>query len=586
MKTTKRILSVLLCMIMLFSVTSVGFGSAAEEKEYCSKSDCAGVCEWRVESVYGCQENRGLFCTVCGNKKYGETVYNHQFQRYAYVAPTCVKEGAEYLYCVNDDCYETKVDILPIDEFAHSYGDWTVTKEAACNKTGLKVAFCVNESAQGVVCGHKTSEIIPYDDNAHIYEGEWIKRTSPTCEHDGEEYRICTVCKVKEETRVLPAHSETWCEDEGMYEIVIEPTCWREGLMKVVCTECNANGTKVIPVSDEHHWEAKIPAEGEITYVAPTCEDDGYQVCVCRFHQDIEHIEVIPATGHSFTKYESDGNAKCGEDGTKTAKCDNCSATETVIDEGSALTHTEGKWIITGGSCKGDCEAYMSCFYCKEPMSDIQSFMAKRDGDKIITGSHPNCTTYIVNPTCITDGYIAKRCPDCNEIFSIEYADNLKAGHTMEEKWTQTKAATCNEEGEERRDCTSCTFSETRPIAKRDHVYQVVVPEIPAQCLKDGHTVIRYCIYCRLEEAGEVIPAYGHIDKNNDGMCERCYTHFVETDSGEIIECSCFCHNPDGLSGILFKLVNFLYQILGINQTCECGKLHYEGKGLLGDLFG
>lgn len=577
MKTTKRILFALICMIMLFSVSAVIMSSAAEDIEYCSVSDCAGVCEWRVESVYGCQENRGLFCKVCGNKKYGETVYNHDYQRYAYVAPTCVKEGAEYLYCIKDDCYETKVVTLPADVYAHSYGGWIVTKEATCNKTGARVAYCENESADGVVCGQEKTDVIPYDDNAHIYEGEWILRTAPTCEYDGEEYRVCKVCKYKEDKRVIPAHSYTWSYEEGMYEIIKEPTCWSEGIMKVVCTKCNTNGTVAIPISGEHHWDPKRPAEGETTYVAPTCEEDGYQVLVCRFHKDNERTEILPATGHSFTKYESDGNAKCGADGTKTAKCDNCSATSTVTDEGSALIHTEGKWVISEGDCAKGGKAYISCIYCKGAMTEEKSFAAD---------SHINRAIYKVMPTCITDGYIIDRCPDCNKVFSVEYKDELKASHTMEEKWTQTKAATCKEEGEERRDCTSCTFSETRPIAKKDHVYQVVIPEIPAQCLKDGHSVVRYCLYCRYEEAGEVIPAYGHIDKNNDGMCERCYTHFVETDSGEIIDCSCFCHNPDSLSGILFKIVNFFNQIFGLNQQCACGKFHYEGNGLFGDLFG
>ncbi len=577
MKTTKRLISVLLCIMILFTVTAVGISSAADEIEYCPVSGCAGVCEWRVESVYGCQENRGLICKVCGNKKYGETIYNHEYQRYAYVAPTCVKEGAEYLYCINDDCYETKVVALPIDQYAHAYGDWTVTKEATCNKTGIRIAHCINESADGVVCGDEKSEIIPFDNNAHIFEGDWIVRTEPSCEEDGEEYRICKVCKSTEEKRVIPAHSYTWSDEEGMYEIVKEATCWSEGLMKVVCTKCNANGTKIIPVSDNHHWDPKRPVEGEVTYVAPTCEEDGYQVLVCRFHEENERTEILPATGHSFTSYNSDGNAKCGVDGTKTAKCDNCNATSTVTDNGSALNHTEGKWVISGGNCANGGTAYLSCIYCKEAMTAEKTFAKD---------AHINRAKYKVMPTCINDGYIVDRCPDCDKVFSTEYPVELKASHTMEEKWVKVKDATCKEDGTEMRKCILCTFTETRPISKKDHVYQVVMPEVPAQCLKDGHTVIRYCIGCGLEEAGEVIPAYGHVDKNNDGMCDRCYIHFVETDSGEIVDCRCFCHNPDGLSGVLFKIVNFFNQIFGINKNCECGKAHYEGNGLFQDLFG
>ena len=575
MKTTKRILSVLLCTLMLFSATSIVLSCAADEIEYCDVTGCDGVCEWQVDDIVGCEENRSLICKKCKNKNYGEVVYHHDYQRYAYVAPTCVKEGAEYLYCIKDGCYDTKTVTVPVDKSAHTYGDWVVTKEATCNKTGLKIANCINEAADGTVCGAEKSEIIPFDNNAHVFEGDWIVRTEPTCEYDGEEYRICTVCKYTEETRVIPAHSYTWSTEEGMYEIIKEPTCWREGLMKVVCTKCNTNGTKVIPVSGNHYWDPKRPAEGEVTYVAPTCEEDGYQVLVCRFHQDNEKTEILPATGHSFTNYVSDGNAECGVNGTKTAKCDNCSATSTVEDAGSALNHTEGKWVISSGDCSTGGTAYISCIYCKESMGAVKSFAAD---------SHPNRAIYTVNPTCINDGYVAEICPDCNKV--LNYKETIKAGHTMQEKWTQVKKATCKEEGLEERGCVNCTYTETRPTAKKAHTYNVVMPEVPAQCLKDGHTVVRYCVSCGLEEAGKVIPATGHIDKNNDGMCERCYTHFVETDSGEIVDCSCFCHNPDGLSGVLFKIINFFNQIFGLNKNCECGKAHYEGNGLFGELFG
>ena len=51
---------------------------------------------------------------------------------------------------------------------------------------------------------------------------------------------------------------------------------------------------------------------------------------------------------HIFTNYISDNNAICTEDGTLTAYCDNgCGATDTIIDEGTALGHTWTEWITT-----------------------------------------------------------------------------------------------------------------------------------------------------------------------------------------------------------------------------------------------
>ena len=59
----------------------------------------------------------------------------------------------------------------------------------------------------------------------------------------------------------------------------------------------------------EAQWAALM---GEATFSVPV----SYNCCVT----------------HSFTQYVSDGNATLGSDGTKTAKCDNCTATNTVPD--------------------------------------------------------------------------------------------------------------------------------------------------------------------------------------------------------------------------------------------------------------
>lgn len=51
---------------------------------------------------------------------------------------------------------------------------------------------------------------------------------------------------------------------------------------------------------------------------------------------------------HTFTKYVSDNNAACTEDGTKTAVCDVChTAKDTITDEGSAKGHTYDEGRVT-----------------------------------------------------------------------------------------------------------------------------------------------------------------------------------------------------------------------------------------------
>ena len=56
---------------------------------------------------------------------------------------------------------------------------------------------------------------------------------------------------------------------------------------------------------------------------------------------------------HSFTNYVSNGDVTCTTDGTKTAKCDKCGQTDTVIDVGSALGHD----IVTDKAVSATCTA-------------------------------------------------------------------------------------------------------------------------------------------------------------------------------------------------------------------------------------
>jgi hypothetical protein len=75
-----------------------------------------------------------------------------------------------------------------------------------------------------------------------------------------------------------------------------------------------------------------------VVVTLPTCTEGGYTTHTCIYCDDSyvdAHTELL---GHSFTNYVSDNNATDTADGTKTAKCDRCDVTHTVIDEGSMLS--------------------------------------------------------------------------------------------------------------------------------------------------------------------------------------------------------------------------------------------------------
>lgn len=81
----------------------------------------------------------------------------------------------------------------------------------------------------------------------------------------------------------------------------------------------------------KHKYEEKVNVEA-------TCETDGEATYTCECGDT--YTEAIPATGHSFTNYVSNNDATYEADGTETAKCDNCDATDTRTAEGSKLAYT------------------------------------------------------------------------------------------------------------------------------------------------------------------------------------------------------------------------------------------------------
>ena len=72
--------------------------------------------------------------------------------------------------------------------------------------------------------------------------------------------------------------------------------------------------------------------------------------------------EVRVAPGHSFTNYVYNEDAKCGVDGTETAKCDNCHAVDTRTVSGTALEHV---WA------DATCTAPKTCTLCGVTEGDM-----------------------------------------------------------------------------------------------------------------------------------------------------------------------------------------------------------------------
>lgn len=115
--------------------------------------------------------------------------------------------------------------------------------------------------------------------------------------------------------------------------------------------EASTNGTNISEVTSTDELETpNIESLEEVT-TAPhkheyyseitkeaTCTANGERKYTCSC--DDTYTEPIPAVGHSFSKYEYNGDATVNKDGTKTAVCATCGTKDTKTAEGSKIAFT------------------------------------------------------------------------------------------------------------------------------------------------------------------------------------------------------------------------------------------------------
>ena len=105
-----------------------------------------------------------------------------------------------------------------------------------------------------------------------------------------------------------------------------------------------------IGTTGEHSWD-----KGTVT-TQPTCTTEGVMTYTCKNPDHGKKTVPIPALNHDFKTYIYDNNATCEADGTETAKCERCDATDTRTKAGSKLT---GNTAETAAEARQ--EAYWVC---------------------------------------------------------------------------------------------------------------------------------------------------------------------------------------------------------------------------------
>lgn len=600
----------------------------AECDNGCGKADTRDAADSKLGHKYtDYKSNNDATCTVdgtetatcdngCGktdNRTDVDSKLGHKYTNYlSNNNATCMANGTETAECDNG-CGEFDTRDVENSKLAHKYTNYEYQNDATYFADGTEKASCdyncgttdtrtkagtklidttlptgeikvkengwksfLNTISFGLFYKEKVDVTITAEDNeTGIDTVEYYKSSSAISEDD-----------IKDVSGWTSGNSFS-VESEGQYIIYVKITD-KAGNVAYISTngivvDTTApviagieNGktyceTKTFTVSDDHLDSVTVNSVKTTDY---TLADGEYTIVATDKAGNTVTIKVNVFYGHSYTNYQSNNDATCQADGTKTATCDNgCGSTNTVADAGSKKTHSYTNYVSNNdATCTADGTEIATCDYncgTTDVRTDANSkiahkftnYVSNNDATCTANGTETascdyNCgntdtrtddgsmlahkyTNYVSNndATCETDGTETAECDyNCGHKDTRVDADS-KLGHKYT-NYVSNNDATCEADGTETAVCdNNCGKSDTRTDenSKLGHKYTNYVSDNNATCQADGTKTAVCENSCGKSDTvadtgSKTEHKYTNYTSNNDATCQADGTKTANCD--------------------------------------------------------
>ena len=449
------------------------------------------------------------------------------------VAATCTTDGSydEVIYCTVCKA-EISRESKTTPAAGHSFGAWTVVKEATCTAEGHETRVCS-------VCSAKEDKDI--GKLSHTKSG-WIK-------DENNHWKICTVCNAVIEDKT--AHTfGNWVIDENATEAT-------EGSRHRECIICGRINRETIPALGHTHSFDREVTEHEYLKSAATCTVPAvyYKSCNCgeKGTETFEYGTVNPDnhTGGTEIRNASEANHVLQTKGyTGDTYCRGCN---TKLSSGTEILPgdhiPESVWKMNENNHWKECSVF-GCGIIIENTSGAHVYGGDGDADCNVCGYNRDIApahthNWAAEWSHDTDYHwhecLSSGCDVTENSFKNGYAPHIGAAAVRENE----TAATCTTDGsyDEVVYCTDChaEISRTKNITKAlDHEWGNWVVTKPATSSEDGEEQ-RICIRDSSHVETKIIPALTHTHQYSEVVKDEYIKTVATCTEPAVYYTSCEC---------------------------------------------